>query len=124
MDLKPVQFISESVAVAFDHPPGLRKKPSCPDAFTWRGETHHIAEMLSEWQDFARRGRMSRNMTADHAAAARVRGSWGVGRFYFRVRTRNGRVFELYYDRAPKDAGDRQGNWYLYRELTPEEGPE
>ena len=57
-------------------------------------------------------------MRESHARAASRRGSWGVGRDYYRVRTDDGRIFELYYDRAPGDAGNRSGSWYLYRELT------
>lgn len=60
---------------------------------------------------------MARNMRASSARKAARRGSWGVGRFYFRVRTEEKRVFDLYYDRAPKDAGDRIGHWYIWREL-------
>ncbi len=61
---------------------------------------------------------MARNMRPERAAMASHRGSWGVGRDYYRVRTDCGRVFDLYYDRAPKNAGDRKGAWYLYREMT------
>ncbi len=56
-------------------------------------------------------------MTLSSLKKARRRGSWGVGRFYFRLETEGGRVFDLYYDRAPKDAGDRRGQWVLWREL-------
>jgi hypothetical protein len=48
---------------------------------------------------------------------AKKRGSWGVGRFYFRVQVQEGRVFDLYYDRAPDDASDRLGHWFLLREM-------
>jgi hypothetical protein len=41
-----------------------------------------------------------------------------VGRFYFRVRSETGQVFDLYYDRAIKDADDRLGHWFLYREVA------
>jgi len=61
---------------------------------------------------------MAHNMRAEHAATAEVRGSWGVGRHYFRVRTFAGRIFDLYYDRAPKNADNRKGAWFLYREMT------
>ncbi|NIN66282.1 MAG: hypothetical protein GTO63_16635 [Anaerolineae bacterium] len=60
-------------------------------------------------------------MQPEHLRSVRRFGSWGVGRFYFRVRVEDGRVFDLYYDRAPKDAADRQGHWYLWRELKPSE---
>lgn len=43
----------------------------------------------------------------------------GVGRHYFRVRTDDGRVFDLYYDRAPKDTADRKGSWHLLMEMEP-----
>jgi hypothetical protein len=112
-----MRFISEPVAVAFDEEPGLVKRPGCPDRFTWRGETFRVAEKLKEWHDYGRRGRMAHNMRPAHLEAAQRRGSWGVGRDYYRVRTAGGRVFDLYYDRAPGGAGDRSGAWYLYREL-------
>ena len=121
VDARPLRFIGEPVEVQFDTPPLLEKQPTCPDRFVWRGETHRIAGVLGEWRDFGRRGRMARNMAPAHAAVAAQRGSWGVGRFYFCVRTGSGRVFDLYYDRAPKDAETRKGAWFLYRELAPDD---
>jgi hypothetical protein len=56
-------------------------------------------------------------MAPAHAATAARRGSWGVGRFYFRVRTDREEVFDLYYDREPESAGDRAGHWFLWREV-------
>jgi hypothetical protein len=117
MEAKPLRFISEPIEVQYDSPPVLEKKPGCPDGFTWRGEAFRIQEMLSEWHDYQRRGRMARNMMPAHAAAAERRGSWGVGLDYYRVSTDKGRTFDIYYDRAPKDAGHRKGGWYLYQEL-------
>jgi hypothetical protein len=62
---------------------------------------------------------MARNMRPSHAEAASRRGSLGVGVFYFRVRTAGGRLFDLYYDRAPKDVDNRKGTWLLFQELSP-----
>lgn len=115
--MRPIRFIGESIAVQFDEKPALAKKPGCPDCFTWHGETHAIVDILKEWHDYGRRGRMARNMRPSHAAAAQRRGSWGVGRDYYRVRTEQGRVFDLYYDRSPKGVGDGRGEWFLYREM-------
>jgi hypothetical protein len=109
----PLRFISERVEVRLAHAPDLTKKPGCPVEFTWRGQRFVIAERLQEWHDYTRRGRMAKNMRAEHLATAAIRGSWGVGRCCFRVRTTDGRFFDLYYDRAPRNAGDRQGAWYL-----------
>ena len=111
------RFIGEEIEVGFDRPPLLEKKPGCPDRFTWEETAFEVTEMLREWHDYRRRGRMARNMAPAHAAMAEQRGSWGVGRAYFRVITAVGRIFELYFDRAPKDTDRRKGAWFLYREL-------
>lgn len=110
------RFIADPIEVMFDSPPVLSKKPPCPNQFVWDRETFRIVEMLAEWHDYTRRGRMARNMQPQHAAVAEQRGSWGVGRFFFKVRVEGGRIFEIYYDRAPKNAGTRHSGWYLYRE--------
>ena len=111
------RFIGEPITVAFDTPPLFSKRPSCPDRFTWRNELYVVVTLLEERVDYRRRGRMAQNMRPEHLARAAQKGSWGVGRFYFMVEVENGRLFEIYYDRAPKNADDRQGNWFLTREL-------
>lgn len=116
--MKPFRFINEPIQVVFTRPPLLEKKPGAPSAFSWRNETYAIAEVLSEWHDYHRRGRMSRNMRPTHNNTAEGRGSWGVGQDYFQVRTEDNRYFELYYDRAPKDVDERKGAWFLYCELS------
>lgn len=119
-DLRPIRFISEPIEVHHDRPPALEKRPGPPDAFTWQGERFRVAEVLSEWHDYGRRGRMARNMQPQHAARASRKGSWGVGLDYYRVRTEGGRVFDLCYDRAPRSVDDRKGSWFLEQELQGE----
>jgi len=114
-----IQLIDEPITVEFDNPPLLEKSPHCPDRFIWQDQTHTVEEVLAEWMDTARRGRFARNMREAHARRAMLRGSWGVGRYHFQVRTREGRVFDLYYDRAPRSADDRKGAWYLFGERSP-----
>ena len=116
-DYTPLHYIDESIEPLFDKAPALEKKPGCPNGFMWRGETHRIAEMLSEWHDTERRGRAAKNMRPTHAARAATRGSWGVGRDWFRVRTAESRLFDLYYDRAPKGSDQRKGEWRLVKEM-------
>ena len=116
----PVRLIAAPIEVEFDEPPLLQKKPGCPDAFLWDGERYQIVEKIAEWHDYRRRGRMARNMSPAHAAVATRRGSWGVGRDYYRIRTDSDRIFDIYYDRAPQDAGNRTGSWFLFREWDPE----
>ncbi len=108
--------IFEPIEVFFDKPPLLEKAPPCPSGFVWRDERFQVVELLSEWRDYQRRGRMGRNMQPEHARIAAVRGSWGVGRFHFVVRVENDRIFEIYYDRAPGRAGERKGSWYMFAE--------
>ena len=117
MDYKPLRFIGEQVKVQFDKQPTIEKKPGCPDRFVTKEGTYHVTDILGEWQDYNRLGRMAHNMRPENAAVAKRRGSWGVGKFYFRVRTTSEQVFDIYYDRAPKNAADRKGTWFLYREL-------
>jgi hypothetical protein len=121
MSLTPLHFIGEPITVTFDKPPIYSKTPSCPDAFIWRENNFRITEMLASWVDYERRGRMARNMQPQHARVAEKRGSWGVGRFSFQVKVADGRFFEIYYDRAPKDADQRLGSWMLVAELTADE---
>jgi hypothetical protein len=118
MEPKPLRFIGGKIEVRFDTPPLRQKTPPCPDGFDWQGHSYQVDEMLAEWKDFTRRGRMARNMQPAHAAAAAEHGSLGVGRFYFRVRVDTGQVFDLYYDREIKDVDDRLGHWFLYREMS------
>ncbi|MCB9420358.1 MAG: hypothetical protein H6667_11155 [Ardenticatenaceae bacterium] len=110
-------FIGEPITVEFDSPPQFSKKPDCPDRIVWRGELVVVTAVLDEWRDYRRRGRMAQNMQPAHLQVAEQRGSWGVGRTYFRVRVMDGRTFEIYYDRAPKDSDDRSGSWFLTQEL-------
>lgn len=118
-DLLPIRFIDVEIEVLFDRPPVLSKKPTAPNGFVWNGETFRVQQVLSSWVDYSRHGRMAKNMEPAHSKVAARHGSWGVGRFYFRVRSNGGRLFDLYYDRAPEDAGDRKGHWVLFREMAP-----
>ncbi len=117
-------FIGEEITIHFEKPLARQKTPPCPDGFTWHERIYRVVEKISEWKDFSRRGRMARNMRPAHAAIAASRGSLGVGRFYFRVRTNTGQIFDLYYDREIKDVDDRLGHWYLYREMLSESNPD
>ena len=112
-----IRFIDEPIQVEFKTELILQKSPPCPHSFLWDEEEFTIIQLISSWQDFSRRGRMVRNMSTAHATTASRRGSWGVGRFYFRVLTQSKRIFDLYYDRSPKDTSDRMGSWFLLAEL-------
>ena len=117
MMFQSIRFIDEPIAPQFEKEPLLSKKPGCPNRFEWRGQVYEIVELVSEWHDYSRRGKMSQNMRLSHSTRASQKGSWGVGVDYYRVRTVTNQFFDLYYDRAPKSVDDRKGGWFLYREL-------
>jgi hypothetical protein len=116
-DLVSIHFLDEPISVEFDVPPEKEKSPPCPNRFLWQGRKFVIVDVLSEWSDFTRRGKMARNMRPAHAAVAADRGSLNVGRFFFRVRVDSDQIFDLYYDRAMKDVDHRKGKWFVYREM-------
>jgi hypothetical protein len=118
MDLKPLHFFDEPIIPAFDIAPSMEKKQGCPDGFIWRNTDYRVVELVKEWHDYSRKGRMARNMQPQHAIVASNRGSWGVGRDYYIVKVDTGRYFQIYYDRAPKDVDHRKGDWFLWGELT------
>jgi hypothetical protein len=117
MELPVKRFIAEPISVNFNNKPLLIKKPPCPDSFTWQNETFPVKACLAEWKDYSRLGRMAKNMQPQHAKPAGQKGSWGVGKFFFDLEVDDGRLFRIYYDRAPKNAHHRKGEWMLLAEL-------
>ena len=115
---RPLRFIGEQVEVRFAGRPALEKRPGVPEGFVWAGKHHAIMRVLSEWHDYTRRGKMARNMRPENAEHAALRGSRGVGRDYYRVETDSGRLFDIYYDRAPRSVVDTKGAWFLFREIA------
>ena len=107
------RYIGEPIEVEFDRQPLFSKRPHCPDRFTWNETVFHVAEVLGQNTNFGRRGRMAENMQEAHLERAQQTGSWGVGRYVFDVLTTDGRHFEIYYDRAPRNIDNRTGNWFL-----------
>lgn len=108
------QFVSEEINVEFDKEFILEKKPPCPISFIWRGEIFVVKELISSWFDYERKGKKAKNMQDTHLARARKKGSWGVGRIYFKVRCELEKIIVIYYDRSPKNVCDRKGKWILF----------
>ncbi len=116
-DYTPIRFIGKSIEVSFLKDPYRKKIPHAPSCFVWEDRQYRVVGVINEWVDYRRKGPMAHNMQPHNLAKTVRRGSWGVGRFYFRVETDDGAIFDLYYDRAPKDIGNRLGGWFLWREL-------
>jgi hypothetical protein len=107
-------FISKPVKPLFEGDSPVRSRRKLV-GFIWEGETYRVAEIMRRWRE------KSPPRWRRHGKRARTR--WHVstfGRDYFRVRTCDDRVFELYYDRK-LNYGELDGDWILWRELTGDE---
>jgi hypothetical protein len=116
----PMEFFAEEIEVRFEREPLLEKRPGLPAAFTWRSREYVIVQLIREWHDYRRRGRTRNFYEKERGSywvkSAQRRGSWGVGRDFYRVLTDSGDVFDIYYDRAPQGR-DKIGQWILSRRL-------
>ena len=110
-----IHFIGESIEVLFDHEIIKQKSPPYPDHFIWHSRRYSVIDLLQQWSDFSRKGRMKRNMSDAHRTKAEKTGSWGVGRFFFRVIVHAGQDFTIYYDRSPQSAKKGE-EWILLQE--------
>ena len=108
------KFIGEEISVFLPDGDFLEKNPKCPLSFTWQNQEISVVELLQSWTDFSRKGNRSRNMRTEHLQRAKLKGSWGVGRFYFTVKGETGRIFTIYYDRSPSSSSHRKGKWFLF----------
>ncbi len=110
-----MDFYSEPITVKFAEEPLLEKKPGLPAEFIWRGKSYKITGLLKEWHDYRKRGRIEEFYGKRRGNAPEMksdkRGSWGVGRDYYRVFTDSGEIFDIYYDREP--SGQKKGEWIL-----------
>jgi hypothetical protein len=77
-----------------------------PVAFRLGGQEHKVAEVLDGWQDHG------------FGQAEPLRKNWRLRhhRNYYRVRTSEGQVFEIYMDRGSVKHPERR-RWYVYRKL-------
>jgi hypothetical protein len=107
-------FVGEEIRVDFENDFILEKKPPCPDSFTWRGATYGVEALVSSWFDHERKGKLARNMRDTHLKRARNKGSWGSGRYYFKILDDKNRIAVLYYDRTPRDVHNKKGVWILF----------
>jgi hypothetical protein len=112
------KFIDEPIQIYFDQPQLYEKTPNCPTGFTWRGQLYQPLEMLSTWHDFRQHTEIKNNNKSELVKQSLPSGSWGVGKFYFIVRTQDNRLFEIYFDRNPQNVIDRKGHWFLLAELV------
>ncbi|MGB2698463.1 MAG: DUF6504 family protein [Candidatus Zixiibacteriota bacterium] len=92
------EFFSDKIDVQRDD---KTKDPAC---FCWKDKEYKIKEVLSSWSDWK------------FSAGAPKRKNWRLRhhRVYYRIKTEDNQVFEIYLDRKTKK---EDGEWVLYRRL-------
>lgn len=94
------RFIDERIEVETE---GAIRQPK---AFVWRGQHVPVTEIIHAWSDWG-------------FSPAATQRNWRTRRHrnYYRLRAKDGRVFEIYLDRGTKPGRE---SWYLLQELSPE----
>ena len=78
----PMEFYADEIEVRFEQEPVLEKKPGVPASFIWRGREYGIVELLTEWHDYRKRGkiklstRRSGEATGSRAVRSGAHGVW------------------------------------------------
>ena len=104
----PVDFLGKEVEVTLSD-----EVPPRPTAFRAGSREYAIAERLATWQDNS------------FAGMKRPRGRPGPEqRTFYRVRTKEGEVYELYADWSPSRRAAEATRWYLHRRLSAAPAPE
>ncbi len=108
-DAVPVEFIRKEVTVTLDE-----GEERLPRSFKLGGKEYQVAEVLASWQDHGYSGL---------PAAGRRRGQagWqgGTQRQFFRIRTEEGDVFEVYVEApAGRRGAGLKPRWYAHRRIT------
>jgi hypothetical protein len=106
----PEQFISEVIKPVADTCDTSRMaagEPGLPREFGWRGRTVRVAELLRVWRDTG---------PCHHGS-----GEMYVRKHWFEIRTPEGEIMKLYFQRQPPRGGKpATGRWRLYSVIGPE----
>lgn len=98
----PDAFISEPITpleASFDASGMARGEPGLPRQFRWRKQAYLIAEVLEQWKE--------------HGPCTHGSGERYVRKHGYRVRTTDGTVFRLYFQRN-FGRGHPTARWWIY----------
>ncbi|MBI2914619.1 MAG: hypothetical protein HYY08_01705 [Firmicutes bacterium] len=98
---------------------------SAPAAFTWRAEKYRISAILRRWHEHKGVARPAaypgaRGLSGSgrgRAAGAPGGGADSPGRDYFRVRTEDGSLFDIFREHSGK-AKEGPSRWVLHKQLA------
>ena len=94
------EVVGEALAPApgsFDASAMARGEAGVPRQFTWRGEAHVVAELLSSWK-----------------GTGKDRGETYLRRHWFRVRTAAGLCMTIYCERQARNTKKPKARWWVY----------
>jgi hypothetical protein len=100
----PVSFVSEPITPlegSFDPAMMARGKPGLPHKFRWRKEEWEVVELLGSWKE--------------HGDCAHGSGERYVRKHGYRVRTTDGTIFQIYFQRSFGRGKFRMNSrWWIY----------
>jgi hypothetical protein len=94
------EFVGEALTPTpgtFDASAMARGEAGVPREFTWRGQTHVVAALMSSWK-----------------GTGQDRGETYLRRHWFRVRTTTGTVMTIYCERQARSAKKPKARWWVY----------
>jgi hypothetical protein len=93
------ELVSEAITGAFDAVAMGRGEPGLPQAFTWRGQSYRIAQVLDKRKESSREGGT---------------GNLYLRRHYYRLRMSDGSTWTIYFTRQKPKSGSPKQRWFLY----------
>jgi len=98
-----MRFVSEAihpVEGTFDTAGMAAGEPGLPKQFRWRNQTYTVAEVLEQSKETG---------PCSHGS-----GEQYVRKHWFRVRTTDGAVMRIYFERQAASARQRKARWWLH----------
>ncbi len=97
------EFIGEPVAPVagtFETAAMTRGEPALPGRFTWRGRQYSTAEVLEAWKE-----------TGPCKSGG---GEQYLRKHWYKIRTGEGLVMTMYFERQPRSKSRSKARWWLY----------
>ncbi len=104
------EFVSEPikpVAGTFDTTSMTRGEPGLPGRFIWRDKEYEVADVLEVWKELG--------PCKSGSPEKYLRKHW------FRIRTGNGMIMTIYFERQPRAKKQNKTRWWLYTVIGKEE---
>jgi phosphoribosylglycinamide formyltransferase-1 len=97
------EFISEPIKPVegtFDTTSMTRGEPGLPGRFIWRDKEYEVADVLEVWKESG--------PCKSGGPEKYLRKHW------YRIRTGNGMIMTIYFERQPKAKSQNKMRWWLY----------